>query len=264
MSLSPLDDYPVHQIAEPIRHVGHERPQLLRPLLLQPPRARRRALPASPGFGAVPEPRHVRRVRRDRRTTASTPSCARRASSARPHGHDGRSVPRRGASRGCSRLRVVLEPNEWDFELRPDLRRARSRARGAAPLLAPARARHLRHLPPRPDRPLGGHDRPSATRHFDVTPDRWWGMPRPLVGRPAGRRARAARASAAEPPGVDVGTTPRSSSTTTRSSTWSRRTSDGGARARGGGADLERPGPPGRVPRVARARARVRARARAP
>ena len=170
MSLSPLDDFPVHQIAEPIRRVGIERPQLLRPLLLQPPRPRRGALPDR-RLRRLPEPR----ARSTGSPSSSTTGQHTVVRASRELGADRMDTTvgpfRVEVIEGLRRLRVVLEPNEWDFSFDLTFDRVDPGPGGAASLLAPERAGHLRHLPARPDRPVGGPHRPPRASTSTSSPN---------------------------------------------------------------------------------------------
>ena len=110
----------------------HERPQLLRPLLLRRLHARRQAVPARRDR-PLPEHRRDGRVRHDRRSTARrSTSSARRATLAFDRmdtkvGPIGVEVVE-----PLRRSRIFAEPNDIGAAVRPALRRRDGAVRGAA------------------------------------------------------------------------------------------------------------------------------------
>ncbi len=177
--LSPLDDYPVHQISEPMRFVGTLRPQFLRPLLLQHPRDRRGAragrLFAVIGVGQYPNlgvadafvsvlwngthqvVRASKMLGADRMDDLRRPDPGRGAPGTRAGPWSSLRAQRMGrrARRGLPRV-------------------LRSTSRGA-PLRPAIRAGHLRLDPVRPGRVVGKDDSVSATASSSSRRDRWWG-----------------------------------------------------------------------------------------
>ena len=190
MSLSPADDYPIHQAAG-----GHSSPRdlgskLLRPLLLHASQLERRAH-ADRRSRAVPEPVGARRVRA-RARGHDAPGRARLAGArCRPHGPLGRSVPPRGARRAAGGFATASSRTSTAC-------RSTSRSRRRCPPCS----RHpttsdstsascsTRSASPRPASGKGSITVDDTTT--EVTGDRWRG-PRPFVGRAARRRVRATR-----------------------------------------------------------------------
>ena len=224
--LSPLDDYPVHQIAEPIRHVAHERSQLLRPLLLQPARLDSDELFLVTGLGQYPNlgvtdafatmlrtatkqyvVRASRELGNDRLDTSVGPL--------RDRGDRGPEV-----AAACS-----CEPNEWGARVRSHL----GRPRAGAP--------EPRHFVRQLGRVVFDTSRFAQTGCWtgalEIAGEKLTrrrpiasGDARPLLGRASGRRAGASRARRAKL-GVPFAfwNYARCSSATTRSSTSCRRSS---------------------------------------
>ncbi len=170
-------------------HLGrHQRPQLLRPLLLQRPRPQRRDL-RDHRARLLPQPRHQGRLRArptrrraDRGAPRATPSTTTGSTSASA------ATGSRCSSR-CSKLRVVLEETEG-IGARPHLGGLLRRAPGAA-------ARDARRQPGDPERPAlrpGRHlvgDDPRRRRGDRCDPGPVGRHARPVVGHPARGRGRA-------------------------------------------------------------------------
>ena len=196
-SLSSWDDYPVHQAAETIRHATHQRPQLLRPLLLQLPFQRRRGA-ADLRHGPVPEPGRAGRLRR------------------RGVGHRPRVV--RASRELGDRMDTSVGP--FRVEVDPSARGAADRPARTTSTAWPSTSRWNGSIPAfeEPRQYVRKHGRvyfdtmrlaqtgrwsgtiESSGRTFDVTPDRWWGTRdrswgvRPVgEEEPAGHPHRAAR-----------------------------------------------------------------------
>ena len=188
--IGPLDEYPIHQAPLPVDVGRQQRPQLLRPLLLQRPRPHRRHLPDHRAR-LLPEPRHQGRLRPGpprRQADRGAPRPTRSTTT----GSTSRSAPTgsRSSSR-CSKLRVVLEETEgiafdltWDGLVPASSRSSRtSCAPGSRVILDAQRFAQVGT----------GRARSSSTaRRSPSTPDRWVGIARPVVGHPPGRRGRAA------------------------------------------------------------------------
>ncbi|MHB8450281.1 MAG: hypothetical protein ACYDAQ_07530 [Mycobacteriales bacterium] len=197
--LSPLDDYPVHQIAEVIRHVGTSDRNFYDryyfnchpsapDLFLVTGLGQYPNLGVSDAFAALYRDGEQRVVRASRELGAD-----RMDTSVGPF--------RVEVVEGLRRLRVVLEENEWglEFDLRWD---------GAIPATLEPR-HYLRLL----ERVVFDSVRLAQTgcwtgtigldgQRFDVTPDRWWGSRDRSWGvRPVGE---------AEPPGIRAARAPGS------------------------------------------------------
>ncbi len=193
--LSPLDDYPVHQISEPMRFVGTVRSQLLRPLLLQHPWHRRhpghrRGAVLRHRSGPVPEPGRRRCLRLGALGRRPPGGACLQGTRRRPHGRVGRSHQGRGPKGPRA------HPD------RPRAQRvgcrARRRLRGilrgpprVAPLRPAVQPGHLRLDAVRPGRRVAG---PPARRRSHRRPHARpvVGVAGPVVGGASGGRARAA------------------------------------------------------------------------
>ena len=218
--LSPLDDYPVHQISRadaPRRHLG---PQLLRPLLLQHPRHRRRARHRRGAVlrhrrGPVPQPQRGRRLRVGASGATTTGWCAPPRPSA-PTGWTPRSGPIRvEVIKGLEQVRVILEPNEWGIELDAVYDGfCRGPPRGP-PLRPPVLPGHLRLDPLRPGRRLDRHPQGGRPRGRSSPPT---GGGAHATARGASARWASPSPPASGPPtpaSGSSGSTPRCASTTT-------------------------------------------------
>ena len=170
----------------------HQRPELLRSLLLQPARLQRRTLP-DPRHGAVPEPRRPGRLRSGC-TRRDPPGGARLSRAGRgPHGSLDGTLPHRG-SRGIAPPAPGARAQRARRGDGSDLAGGDPGAARAAPPHASIRAAHDRHPADLADRPL---DRDARDRRGDLRdhPRSLVGKPRPLVGYSSDRRARAPRSS---------------------------------------------------------------------
>ncbi len=201
VALSSMDDYPAppDRRADPPRR--HERPQLLRPLLLQPARLERRAVHGD-GARPVPEPRRAGRLRRASRARAAT-TCVR---ASRELGDrmdtQRRPVPRRG-DRGAEAAALRPRADGARHRLRPRLGGRDPGLPRAAPVHPQARPRPLRHHALRADRLLDGH---AHGRRRDASPSRptAGGARATAPGACARSASRSPRASAA-PKGSSTG-----------------------------------------------------------
>ena len=190
--ISSWDDYPIHQIAEPIRHVGTSDRNFYDryyfnlhgssdELFMVMGMGQYPNLAVQDAFACV-------RARRE------PPRGARVARARRPHGHRGRPVPGRGARAAASACASSLEPTEHGiaFDLTWE---------GAIPAFEEPRQFIRRHgrvlfdtLALRADRAAGSGTLEVGGERFAVTPDRWWGTRDRSWGvRPVGE---------AEPPGI--------------------------------------------------------------
>ena len=269
MSLSPLDDYPdpPDRPGDPPRR--HQRPQLLRPLLLQHAPAVRRPvlhLRARP----VPEPRRAGRVLlhpppgADGSDAPGRPRL--RGRSAGTAWTQGRSDPGGGAWSRLRSLRFVVEETEHGIAIDVTWTGSHPALLESPPLHPPPRARHLRHRSAWPRLGQWEGTMAVAGEEFAVTPDDVVGRPRPVVGRAPGRRAGA--------PGISAGERRhdwllelrrRCGSTTTRSSTSCRRTATATAMLEHGTlAGLARTGPAAITRTLGRPEHDLRLRARGP
>ena len=173
MPISPLDEFLVHQIPEPIDHCLQRQPALLRPLLLQPPLEQRSAVPCRRPR-PVPKPRRDGRVRVDflRRHPAHRPGVA--SARLKPPRHRGRADPGQ-RPRGSPIAAVGLRAQRMGCGVRRHLRRepcAPSRSRrpslGSATAITQETFRFAQ---------VGTWTGTLevAGRRFDVTPDAWQG-----------------------------------------------------------------------------------------
>jgi hypothetical protein len=191
MSLSPLDDYPVHQVAEPIRRVGPSDRHFYDRYYFNC-HALDEDLCLIAGFGCYPNLGTV-----DGFAVAVHGSDHRVVRASRELGIDRMDTSvgplRVEVLEGLRRLRVVLEPNEWGLAF--DLT-------FTASITAQEEPRHLwrqTHRVMFDTMRLAQTGRWSGSlttgdRTFDVTPDRWWGCRDRSWGvRPVGEP---------EPPGI--------------------------------------------------------------
>ena len=217
--LSSWDDYPVHQVAEPIRHAGtsdrnfydryyfnlHGSTDELFLIL---------------GLGQYPNLAVSDAFTLVRRGTEHRVR-ARLARARRPGRHLGRA-----AAGGGDRATPVgaggARAQRVGGLLRPALGRGQPRLRGAPPLHPQARPGAVRHHALRPDRHLDRPDPPRRRRHRGhARPVE--GHPRPVVGCAARGRGRGPGHPCATTRRCRAcGTTRPCSSTTTPSSTWCR------------------------------------------
>ena len=254
-SLSPLDDFPVHQIAEPIRRVATTDRNFYDRYYFNMHALDRRAVLVA-GLGQYPNlgvadafvavaPRgehHVVRASKRARDRIGHP--------VGPFAVE--------VLEGLQAAAGRVEPNEWGIELRPDVG-------GRIPAHEEPRHFLRRHGRVVFDTcRLAQTGRWSGTldvggEHFDVDTRAVVGTPRPLVGRAAGRRAGAPGhpGHAADEHVLEL--CPDPVRRLTRSSTWRTRTATGERELEESVRDLARPVAAGRAPRHAPARARVRA-----
>ena len=103
--LNKLDDYPIHQTPEPIAHAGDERPQRLRPHLVQR-LLRRRLLLLRHRHGDLSAPRRPRlRIQRRRARHTATLLLWFAARADRTHRDAGGAVPHRGGRAAAAHAR---------------------------------------------------------------------------------------------------------------------------------------------------------------
>jgi hypothetical protein len=191
MSLSPLDDYPVHQVAEPIRRVGPSDRHFYDRYYFNC-HALDEDLCLIAGFGCYPNLGTV-----DGFAVAVHGSDHRVVRASRELGVDRMDTSvgplRVEVLEGLRRLQVVLDPNEWGLAF--DLT-------FTASITAQEEPRHLwrqNHRVMFDTMRLAQTGRWSGSlttgdRTFDVTPDRWWGCRDRSWGvRPVGEP---------EPPGI--------------------------------------------------------------
>ena len=76
---------------------------------------------------------------------------------------------------GLQKLRIRCDDNEWGIARRPHVHGQRRRARGAAHVRPPLRARHPGRHPLRAGRHVGGLASPPRDARSTSTPDRWKG-----------------------------------------------------------------------------------------
>ena len=192
---APLDEYPIHQAPLSMRHVADERPQLLRPLLLQRARPHRRHLPGHRPR-RVPEPRRHRRLRHraQGRPPVGDPLLRRAGRTAARRRR--RPLPHRGA-------RAVAAACGWCATAPTTASASTSPGRARSPrsmeqhhVMRTGAARHPRRVAVRAARHVGGRAarrRRGASRSTPTawvgTRDRSWGI-RPVgEAEPPGRNA---------------------------------------------------------------------------
>ena len=191
MVAATLDEYPIHQAPLPVTWAGVERPQLLRPLLLQRPRPHRRHLPHHrPRL--LPQPRHQGRVRPGppRRRADRRPPLRRRSTTT-----GSTSTSATTASRSLEPLQQAPGRARGDrgHRRRPDLGGLLRRPAGAAARDALRQPGHPRRPALRPGRHLERPHRRSTATEIAVDARHLGRHPRPLVGHPPGRRGGARR-----------------------------------------------------------------------
>ena len=191
----PLDEYPIHQAPLSMRLRRHERPQLLRPLLLQRPRPHRRHV-LHHRARRVPEPRRrSTRTRPSHAATASTVGAASPTRSATTGSTSASAVPHRGHRAAAADPAGAATPTSTGLGVRPHLgglvpggRRSSRTSCAAGPRVDP------RRLALRPGRHVGGRaPRSTATR----SPS-----PRTRGSAAATGRGASGRSARAEPPGA--------------------------------------------------------------
>ena len=232
--LSSMDDYPLHQIAEPIRHVGTSDRNFYDRYYFNLHGSSDELFMVM-GMGQYPNLARAGRVRVRARAAARTAWCARRASSATAWTR--RVGPFRVEVIEAAAARALRRSSRTSTaRLRPHLERRDPGVRGAAPVHPQARPRAVRHAALRADRLLGGHARGRAARRSTSRPTA--GRARATARGACARSARPSRPASARREGQMTGM-------------WNyapmqfddysilyivQETNDGRARARGGGA----------------------------
>ena len=255
--LSSMDDYPIHQTAAPIAHVGTSDRNFYDRYYFNLHGSTDELFMVI-GMGQYPNLGDAGCIR-VRVLGRQAAGAARVEGARRPYGHDGRPAPDRGgraASQGARARGVDRAP----ARVRPDVDRRDSRVRRTAALHPFARTRHVRQSPLRADRDSGKGPSRSRERPITVTPDRWKGRRDRSWGiRPVGET---------EPPGIREGVPSIAGMwnyTPMQFDDYSilyivQEDPNGERDGRGGRADLERSGPRSRGARSTGVRAHARAR----
>ncbi len=196
--LSSWDDYPVHQVAETIRHAGTSDRNFYDRYYFNL-HGSSDELFMIMGLGQYPN-LAVSDCVRVGAAGHRAPGRAGLQGARRPHGHRGRSAARRG-DRSAARGAGGARRERVGPVVRPPLEGRHPCLRGASALHPQARSSVVRHHALRPDRLLDRRD-PHRRRRRHRHAGQVEGHPRPVVGRAPGRRGRTTRRARRRPVGV--------------------------------------------------------------